>query len=126
MTFSNNKFDDKRSWLENNEQVAIDFNYGELDDSPLFEGEFGKCLKDAVNNYLRRQIYNILLLYKAMPSEELNALLGREVFNKSFREIGREINRDKKTAQSRHYDAIYRIRHSPLVNVSFERKRRED
>lgn len=111
---------------DNDPDNADDFNYGELEDSPLFEDELGECLRDAVNNYLRRQIFNMFMVFESMTNEERKALLGRDVFNKSFREIAREINRDKKTAQSRYEDARFRIRHSPLVKVSFERKRRED
>ena len=111
---------------DNDPDSADDFDYGALEDSPLFEGGFGACLKDAVNNYLRRQIYNMFMVFESMSVEERKALLGREVFNKSFREIAREINREKKTAQSRYAEARFRIRHSPLVKVSFERKRRED
>jgi len=126
MKLSNNNIDESRDLLENNEQLSVDFDYGALDDSPLFGGEFGECLKDAVNNYFRRQIFNMFVVYESMSVEERKALLGRTVYKKSFREIARQIGRDKKTAQSRYSDAIFRIRNSPLVKVSFERKRREN
>jgi len=126
MKLSNNKSDEKRNWLENSEQVSIDFDYGALDDSPLFGGEFGECLRDAVNNFLSRKVYEMFVVFEAMTVEERKALMGRAVFKKSFREIAREINHDKKTAQSRYEDALHKIRHSPLVKVTFERKRRED
>jgi hypothetical protein len=126
MKLSNNKFDESRDLLENNELLSVDFDYGALDDSPLFAGEFGECLKDAVNNYLRRQIVTMFKVFKSMSVEEHTVLLGRAVYKKSFRELGRQIGRDKKTAQSRYADAIARIKNSPLVKVTFERKRRED
>jgi hypothetical protein len=127
MNFSNKK-SIKFVPLNGNEPAgsADDFYYDELDNSPLFKGEFGECLRDAVNNYIRRQIHNTIILYKSMPSEELDAWLGRDVYKKSFRELGRELGRDKKTVQSRYNNAKYRLRHSPLMNVTFERKRRDD
>lgn len=126
MKLSNNKFDESRDLLENNEQLSVGFDYGALDSSPLFGGEFGKCLKDAVNNYLNRQIFTMFRVFESMTVEERIVLLGRAVYKKSFRELGRQIGRDKKTAQSRYVDAIHRIRNSPLVKITFERKCRED
>jgi len=126
MKFSNSKSDKKKNWIENCDELSGDFDYDELDDGPLFKGEFGKCLRDAVNNYLCRQMFNMFLVYESMTVEERKALFGRKIFHKSFREIGREINRDKKTVQSRYDDAIFRIKNSPLMKVIFERKRRED
>ncbi|MDD5697833.1 MAG: helix-turn-helix domain-containing protein [Victivallaceae bacterium] len=111
---------------ENNEESSCDFDWGALDNSPLFEGEFGECLKDAVNNYVNRKLFQMLIIFNEMSSEERIALAGWAVEGKSFREIGREINRDHKTAQMRCYDAINKIRNSPLVKVHFKRKRKEN
>jgi DNA-directed RNA polymerase specialized sigma24 family protein len=125
MKHSNNNSKD-RSWMtENNISVSTDFDFGALDKSPLFDNEFGECLKDAVNNFLSRKIFQMLMIFDSMPEEERKALIGWTVEHKSFREIGREINRDHKTAQARCNDALNKIKNSPLVNVTYERKQKE-
>jgi DNA-directed RNA polymerase specialized sigma24 family protein len=110
----------------NDSEGAIDFDYGALDDSPVFSDEFGICLKDAVNNYLRRKIFIMFRIFDILTEEERQILLGREVYGKTFRQLGREINRDHKTVQSRYYDALFRIRNSPLVKVEFKHQLREN
>lgn len=102
---------------ENDIEASIDFDYGALDDTPVFADEFGECLKDAVNNYLRSKIFVMFRVFNVLTEEERLVLLGREVYGKTFRQLGREINRDHKTAKSRYNDAMFRIRNSPLVKV---------
>jgi DNA-directed RNA polymerase specialized sigma24 family protein len=123
-TSCNNQNNDGR-WLENTSLISVDFDFGALDDSPLFDGEFGECLKDGVNNYLFRKLLQMLIVFDEFTDEERKALIGREVERKKFREIGREINRDHKTVQARYNNAIAKIQKSPLVNVDFKRKRKE-
>jgi hypothetical protein len=115
-----------RSLIENNKLISTEFDFGALDDSPLFDGEFGECLKDAVNNFLSRKVFQMLIIFDSMTGEERKALIGWAVEHKTFREIGRIINRDHKTAKARCLDAIDKIKNSPLVNVSFNRKRKEN
>ena len=120
-----NKHD--RDWMtENNISVSCDFDFGALDNSPLFEDEFGECLKDAINNFLNRKIFQMLLIFDSMTGEERKALIGWAVEHKSFREIGREINRDHKTAKMRCYDGINKIKNSSLVKVTYERKQHKN
>lgn len=126
MTTSNDNSKD-RSWMtEDNKAVSCDFDLGALDKSPLFGGEFGECLKDAINNFLNRKIFQMLLIFDSMTGEERKALIGWAIEHKSFREIGREINRDHKTAKMRCHDALNKIKNSPLVKVTYERKQHEN
>lgn len=108
----------------NDSEGAIDFDYGILDDSPVFSDEFGTCLKDAVNNYLRRKIFIMFRVFDILTEEERRVLLGREVYGKTFRQLGREINRDHKTVKSRYNDALFRIRNSPLVKAEIKHQTR--
>lgn len=125
-SLNGNSTNDKRRREENDLSCSIEFNYDGLDDSSLFKGDFGQCLKDAVNNYLRRKILEMFFVFESMTEEERKVLLEKAMFKKSFREIAREIGRDKKTVQSRYFDAILKIKNSPLVNVVDEYKRQED
>jgi len=103
---------------ENELETAIDFDYGALDESPIFDGDFGRCLKNAINNYFRDKIFIMFRLVEALTEEERHVLIGREVYRKTFRQLGREINRDHKTAKNRYHEALFRIRNSPLVKVT--------
>ena len=126
MKTSNDNQDKDKRWWEDSAAISVDFDFGALNDSPLFDNEFGKCLKDAVNNYLAGKLFQMLIIFDEFSEEERKALIGHAVEHKSFREIGREINRDHKTVQARYFDAIYKIKNSPLVNVEVRRKRKED
>ena len=99
---------------------------GALEDCLLFDNEFGECLKDAVNNYLGRKLFQILMIFDSFSEEERKSLIGYTVEHKSFREIGKELNRDHKTIQARYYDAVLKIKNSPLVNVTFRRQHTDD
>ena len=102
---------------DNDPDAAIDFDYGALDDNPIFADEFGKCLKDAIAHYLEQNIFTMFRVFDTLTEEERRVLIGRRVYGKTFRQLGREINRDHKTAKSRYHEALFRIRNSPLVNV---------
>jgi len=106
------------SLRDNDADAAIDFDYGVLDESPIFADDFGRCLKDAVNNYLERNIFTMFRLFDTLTEEERRVLIGRAVYGKTFRQLGREINRDHKTAKNRYHEALFRIRNSSLVKVA--------
>ena len=103
---------------------AIDFDWGAIGDSPVFEGAWGECLKDAVNNYLKRKIIQMFMVFESMTPEERQTFIGKEGYNMSFRALGRQIQKDHKTAQNYYHKAMFTIKNSPLVKVEFEHKNR--
>lgn len=121
---NNNSINSPEKWQENTLSHSVDFDLGAIDDSPLFEGEFGEVLRDAVQNFCRRKLIQIFFLFDSMTDEERLVFKRYTIENKSFREIGREIGRDHKTVQARYYDTILKIKNSPVVNVTFNRKGR--
>jgi DNA-directed RNA polymerase specialized sigma24 family protein len=130
MTSSTKNFNGFVPFRENDHDTAIDFDYGALEESPVFDGDFGECLRFSVNNYLRRKIFVMFRVFDILTEEERRVLIGREVYGKTFRQLGREINRDHKTAKSRYLDALFRIKNSPLVEVEskylIERNNKQD
>lgn len=121
-----NKNPKNRDWTENNKSVSINFDFGELDNSPVFEGFWGEILKEAISNYLSKNIFLLLDVVDSMTEEERKALLGKVLHGKSFRRLGNDLDVDKHTAQTRFKSAVCKLRNSPLVYVNPKRKSREN
>ncbi|MDD5599017.1 MAG: sigma factor-like helix-turn-helix DNA-binding protein [Victivallaceae bacterium] len=100
----------------------IDFDYGAIEKTPVFEGYWGECLRNAVNSYLKQKIFDMFEVFETLTERERRILLGREVFGKSFRKLGRELAIDHKTVQAYHHRALAVLRNSPLRKVETSSK----
>ena len=122
--FKDNQESQNQRWEENSHLCAIDFDYNELDKSPIFEGDFGECLKNAINSYMTKKLFQMLLVFNSLSEEERKVLIAVMIDRKSFRQIQKEeiVKRDKNTIQERYQSAIQKIKNSPLVSIELDSK----
>jgi len=118
---NNNSNDNDKGRYENDIRNSVEFDYAALEaDVSHVLGDFlWKCLRDGINNHLTKNLFELLILLDSLSEEERKALIGWAQ-KKSFREIGKDLGRDKFTAQNRCYSAIEKLKKSSVVNICFE------
>ena len=122
--FNNNTDSHNQRWEENSALCSIEFDYDGIDMNPLFKGDFGICLKNAINSYMTKKLFQMLLVFNSLSDEERKVLIAVMIDRKSFRQIQKEeiVKRDKNTIQERYQSAIQKIKNSPLVSIEFDSK----
>ena len=92
--------EDDRWFTENNRRVSEAFNFPDFDECPCLRGELGLLVKDS----LRRQVFRVAAeMVEAIMDQPRENLVAFHMHLKgsSFRQIGKALGVDHKTAKSR-------------------------
>ena len=121
---SNNSNDNDKGRYENDIRNSVKFDYGAFgwNVCKVLGNLLWECLRDGIDRHLTKKMFELLVFFDSLPEEERKALIGWAK-GKSFREIGKDICRDKLTAQNRYYSAMDKLKKSPVVNIDFEPER---
>ncbi|GEM_PF-3748934 len=127
MAAQENNRKDARGWEENSSLLSIDFDYDGIDVNPLFQGDFGICLRNAINSYMTGKLISLLAVFDSLSDEERKVLIAVKVDGKSFRRIHDEgiINRDKNIVKNRYFSALDKLGKSPLVKINVSPEKEE-